>query len=71
MVQLIATGQASIRPFDADKARRKLARYLGADESKWDHKHFIEGTFENPSASFIRLYPDRITVKDLSYRPPT
>lgn len=71
VLQLIASGQASIHPFDPDRARRKLARYLGTDESKWDHARFIEGTFENPSASLVRLFPDRIIVKDLSYRPPT
>ena len=71
VLQLIATGQASMRPFDADRARRKLARYLGPDESKWDYERFIQGTFENSSASFIRLHPERLSVKDLSYRPPT
>ena len=71
VLQLIAAGQASIRPFDADRARRTLARYLGADESKWDYERFIEGTLGDSSAAFIRLYPDRISVKDLSYRRPT
>lgn len=71
VLQVIATGNASTHPFDADRARRKLTRYLGGDESRWDRDRFIAGTFENPSVSFIRLYPDRIRVKDLSYRPPT
>lgn len=30
------TGEAEIVPFDPGRARRKLERYLGPDDSKWD-----------------------------------
>ncbi len=70
VLQLIATGHAAIHPFDANRARRKLSRYLGDDQSKWDKDRFIKGTFDSPSAAFVRLRPDRLTVKDLSYQPP-
>ena len=36
--QVIARGAAEILPFDAPRGRRKLTRYLGADESKWDSR---------------------------------
>lgn len=67
--QLIASGSAEVQPFDRDRARRKLARYLGDDPSKWDHDRFIRGTFDDSSAAFVRLHPDRLTLMDLSYRP--
>jgi nitroimidazol reductase NimA-like FMN-containing flavoprotein (pyridoxamine 5'-phosphate oxidase superfamily) len=67
VLQLIASGRAEIRPFDAGRARRTLARYLGHDESKWDQERFVKGIFDDPSTAFVRLEPDRLTVKDLSY----
>ena len=36
--QVIARGAAEILPFDVARGRRKLTRYLGADESKWDSR---------------------------------
>lgn len=68
--QVIATGRAEIRPFDAERSRRKLARYLGSDRSRWDRLRFIEGTFDDPSAALVRLRPNQLSVKDLSYHPP-
>ncbi len=70
VIQLIATGNAEVRPFDPERARRKLTRYLGDDESKWDEERFVRGTFDSPSTHFMRLRPERVVVKDLSYRPP-
>lgn len=70
ILQLTASGNAGLHPFDADRARRKLVRYLGTDVSRWDQGRFIKGTFEDPSAAFVRLKPDRVTVKDRSYRSP-
>jgi hypothetical protein len=34
--QVIARGQAEVRPFDVPRGRRKLTRYLGTDETRWD-----------------------------------
>jgi nitroimidazol reductase NimA-like FMN-containing flavoprotein (pyridoxamine 5'-phosphate oxidase superfamily) len=70
VMQLIASGRGEVVPFDADRARRKLIRYLGDDESRWDEERFVTGTFDEPSAAFVRLLPDRLTARDLSYRPP-
>lgn len=70
VLQLSARGKAELHPFDPNRARRKLARYLGGDQSKWDHERFVTGTFDNPSTAFVKLHPERLTVKDLSYAPP-
>jgi len=70
VIQLIARGDAEVRPFDPERARRKLTRYLGDDESNWDEDRFTRGTFDNPSTRFVRLRPERLVVRDLSYRPP-
>ena len=67
VLQVIATGEAAIEPFDPARARRKLARYLGPDVSAWDPERFLVGTFENESARFIRLAPARLRTRDLSY----
>jgi hypothetical protein len=49
MLQLSATGKAELRPFESERTRRKLARYLGSAESIWDQERFVKGTFDNPS----------------------
>ncbi|MFG2075195.1 pyridoxamine 5'-phosphate oxidase family protein [Nonomuraea maritima] len=36
--QVIARGQAELVPFDVPRGRRRLVRYLGEDESRWDHR---------------------------------
>ena len=69
VLQLLAWGRGEVVSFDADRARRKLTRYLGDEESRWDEERFVTGTFDEPSAAFVRLSPDRLRVRDLSYRP--
>jgi nitroimidazol reductase NimA-like FMN-containing flavoprotein (pyridoxamine 5'-phosphate oxidase superfamily) len=61
--QVTARGEAEIVPFDAARAHRKLSRYLGPDEATWD-PYFRE--FE-PETRFVRLMPERLTARDLSY----
>jgi Pyridoxamine 5'-phosphate oxidase len=36
--QVIARGRAEILPFDVARGRRKLSRYLGQDETRWDDR---------------------------------
>ena len=67
VLQVTARGEATVVAFDRDRARRKLARYLGQDERSWDRHRFLEGTFENPAARFVRLRPEVLTARDLSY----
>ena len=66
VLQVIASGDAEIVPFDPDRARRKLARYLGPDERLWNER-FLTGTFEDPSTRFTRLSPATLRARDLSF----
>jgi hypothetical protein len=67
--QVIARGQAEILPFDVPRGRRKLTRYLGADETRWDQR-FRCYLLDDPAkagTSWLRLRPDSLIAKDLSY----
>ncbi|NEB79679.1 pyridoxamine 5'-phosphate oxidase family protein [Streptomyces sp. SID14478] len=69
--QVIARGRAEFVPFDVPRGRRKLSRYLGADESRWDRR-FVDYLHDDPaerSTTWLRLAPDRLVAKDLSYEP--
>lgn len=62
VLQVSARGEAELVPFDAARARRKLARYLGSDEARWPP------TFRGlDDHRFVRLVPRRLTAKNLSY----
>jgi hypothetical protein len=66
--QVIARGRGTVTGYDAERARRKLVRYLGPDEDRWDPRFHTSG----PAAAvsrFARLVPDRLRVADLSFRP--
>ncbi|MEV6911233.1 pyridoxamine 5'-phosphate oxidase family protein [Amycolatopsis sp. NPDC051071] len=67
--QVIARGQAEVLPFDMPRGRRKLARYLGADETRWDRR-FRSYLYDDPAEKrtvWLRLPPASLTAKDLSY----
>lgn len=67
--QVIARGDAELVPFDVPRGRRKLVRYLGTDESRWDER-FVHYLHDNPSergTAWLRLVPDSLTAQDLSY----
>ncbi|MBB4688602.1 pyridoxamine 5'-phosphate oxidase family protein [Amycolatopsis jiangsuensis] len=65
--QVVASGVARILPFDVPRGRRKLTRYLGEDESRWDAR-FRHCLYEDCDAVWIRLEPARMRAGDLSYR---
>jgi nitroimidazol reductase NimA-like FMN-containing flavoprotein (pyridoxamine 5'-phosphate oxidase superfamily) len=65
-LKVTARGRAELWPFDPDRARRKLRRYLGDDENRWDER-FRGGTFDDPAAGFLRLRPDRLRASDASF----
>ncbi len=67
VLQVIARGDATVVAFDRDRARRKLARYLGPDEQAWDHERFLVGTFENETTRLVQLPPRTLRARDLSY----
>lgn len=67
--QVIARGRGELVPFDVPRGRRKLARYLGPDEAAWDTR-FVRYLYDDPGergTMWLRLAPDSLTVKDLSY----
>ncbi|WP_328630740.1 pyridoxamine 5'-phosphate oxidase family protein [Streptomyces sp. NBC_00356] len=67
--QVIARGRAELVPFDAARGRRKLVRYLGADEALWDER-FVGYLYDEPSergTMWLKLRPTSLTAKDLSY----
>jgi hypothetical protein len=68
--QVIARGEAELVPFDVPRGRRKLARYLGQDESRWDER-FRRYLHDDPATrgtTWLRLRPTRLTATDLSYQ---
>ncbi|MET7358911.1 pyridoxamine 5'-phosphate oxidase family protein [Streptomyces sp. NPDC005562] len=72
--QVIARGRAELVPFDVPRGRRKLARYLGMDETRWDAR-FVNYLHDDPGERgtvWLRLVPSSLSAKDLSYSvPPT
>jgi len=69
VLQVLANGDAEVRPFDVARGRRKLVRYLGVDESRWDSR-FREYLYGDVGAVWVYLRPSRLVEKDLSYRVP-
>ncbi|MEU9156062.1 pyridoxamine 5'-phosphate oxidase family protein [Streptomyces sp. NPDC048417] len=67
--QVIARGDAELVPFDVPRGRRKLIRYLGADEGRWDSRfvHYLHDDPEQKGTMWLRLVPDSLTAQDLSY----
>jgi nitroimidazol reductase NimA-like FMN-containing flavoprotein (pyridoxamine 5'-phosphate oxidase superfamily) len=65
VLQVTASGDAELLPFDAERARRWGARYLGPDERHWSR--FAASVFADPSTRFIRLAPSRLRARDLSF----
>ncbi|GAA1189312.1 hypothetical protein GCM10009654_53560 [Streptomyces hebeiensis] len=69
--QVIARGSAELVPFDAPRGRRKLARYLGPDESRWDPRfvHYLHDDPRQRGTTWLRLAPASLMARDLSYDP--
>jgi Pyridoxamine 5'-phosphate oxidase len=67
--QVIAAGDAEILPFDVPRGRRKLVRYLGADEARWDKRfrHYLHDAPDEAGTVWITMRPKRLTAVDLSY----
>jgi hypothetical protein len=67
--QVIARGRAELLPFDVERGRRKLVRYLGADEERWDER-FVHYLYDDPAQRgtvWLRLEPVSLVAHDLSY----
>lgn len=68
VVQVIANGRATVRPYDADRARRKLTRYLGDDLTRYGDR--FDPDEMAPGTCFLRIDPHQVRAKDLSIDPP-
>lgn len=63
-------GQVTVEPFDAGRARRLLARYIGADERRWNER--FRTTVTRPAAEqavLLRFVPETVVARDISYTP--
>lgn len=60
-------GRATVEPFDAGRARRLLARYLGDDEGAWDER--FSDTLMGEGDVLIRFVPETVVARDVSYEP--
>jgi len=67
--QVVASGTAELRTFDVPRGRRKLVRYLGDDEERWDPR-FRAYLHDDPGTVWVHLRPTRLVAKDLSYDVP-
>lgn len=67
MRQVVAKGRGELLPFDPERARRKLTRYLGEDEARWPER-FQLSSF-GAQVHLLRMRPDALAATDLSYQP--
>ena len=68
-LQVIASGEAEVVPFDVVRGHRKLVRYLGPDESRWDERfqHYLRDDPAERGTRWLVLRPTRMIAVDLSY----
>jgi len=62
-------GRATVEPFDAQRARRLLTRYLGSDDRAWDDR--FRATLTDPAsehAVLLRFVPDTVVARDISFK---
>jgi Pyridoxamine 5'-phosphate oxidase len=67
--QVIARGCGELLPFDIPRGRRKLTRYLGTDENRWDER-FRRYLYDDPRSRgtvWLRVPAESLIVQDLSY----
>lgn len=65
--KVVAKGEAELQPYDPQRARRKLRRYLGDDEALWDSR--FDPDRAESGTKFVRLRPSWLRARDLSYTP--
>jgi hypothetical protein len=58
-------GRATIEPFDAGRARRLLARYLGSEADSWPER--FRTTLADFSNVLVRFEPETAVARDVSY----
>jgi hypothetical protein len=67
--QILARGRGGVVPFDVERGRRKLVRYLGPDERNWDGRFSLTGDPNARGMRWARLVPNRLQITDQSFRP--
>lgn len=67
--QVLGRGEGATQPLDRARARRKLMRYLGPDESGWDPRFSLDGDVAARGLRWARLTPRRLEAKDQSFVP--
>ncbi|QYN22751.1 pyridoxamine 5'-phosphate oxidase family protein [Amycolatopsis sp. DSM 110486] len=65
--QVVASGPAAVVAFDVPRGRRKLVRYLGPDEQRWDPRFRAYLNEAERGTVWVRLTPETLRAKDLSY----
>jgi nitroimidazol reductase NimA-like FMN-containing flavoprotein (pyridoxamine 5'-phosphate oxidase superfamily) len=60
-------GRARVEELDARREKRLLARYLGAEDARWDSR-FRESLGDAESV-FVRFEPETAVARDVSYLP--
>lgn len=69
VIHVFARGTAELMPVDVGRAKRKFARYLGPDESRWDPRFVPSLSLD--TTRMIRLVPERIQASDVSFEVQT
>jgi nitroimidazol reductase NimA-like FMN-containing flavoprotein (pyridoxamine 5'-phosphate oxidase superfamily) len=67
-LQVVARGHGELVPYDRERGRRKLERYLGPDHSAWDTR-FRRYLSDAPEARWLMIAPTSLTATDLSFAP--
>lgn len=57
-------GRATVEPFDAERAERLLARYLGDEQSEWDDRF---ADLPEERWRLVRFEPETVVARDQSY----
>jgi len=67
--QVICRGSAELVPFDVPRGRRKLSRYLGTEETRWDprFRRTLQVDPAETGTAWLRINPVALVAKDLSY----
>lgn len=68
--QVVARGAGKLVPFDVERGRRKLQRYLGQDETVWDARflRYLYTAPEEIGTVWLQLVPRSLRATDLSYK---
>jgi nitroimidazol reductase NimA-like FMN-containing flavoprotein (pyridoxamine 5'-phosphate oxidase superfamily) len=69
VLAVYVTGIATVVPLDFDRAFRKLAKYLGDEQTRWPAR-FVEA-LNDPATKLVTLRPSRPpSLRDMSFEPP-